>query len=163
MEVLRKGEPLRHKGIRPCRLGDLDAIMEIEEASFHHPYSYSTFWSFLRHKSEGFVVAEENNGELVGYCIFSKHGSRGAIISIAVKRSQRRKGWGSSLLRYSISKLSKEVSSIELQVAVGNGGSIAFYESFGFQPVGHITGYYHDGEDALLMELDTTTISPRHF
>ena len=41
-----------------------------------------------------------------------------------------------------------------LEVRVSNAAAIALYEQLGFLQVGRRKGYYQDGEDAILMNMD---------
>jgi len=136
--------------VRRCTHKDLGRVVEIEEASFSHPYNWGVFTYLLQHQPEGFLVSEES-GEVAGYIIFKAHRGRGLIISLAVLPKFRRRGHAKALLEHAFRELSRRVCVIELQVRVSNRDAVEFYVSQGFKTVSKIHRYYPDGEDALVM------------
>ena len=69
---------------------------------------------------------------------------------MAVRSALRRKGIGASLLQEAIAHCAGKP--LLLEVRVSNVGAQEFYLALGFNFIGRAKGYYHDGEDALLME-----------
>ncbi|MBI2126273.1 MAG: ribosomal protein S18-alanine N-acetyltransferase [Thaumarchaeota archaeon] len=138
--------------IRQFDAKDLADILQIEKISFSHPYNKSTFLHLLSAYNTGFLVAE-HDGKVIGYIIYSADHS-GAIVSIAVNSTERRKGIGSKLLREAISELISRVKTIELQVSANNIDASVFYSKHGFKPSGIMKNYYPDGSDAILMKLN---------
>ena len=142
--------------IRQFDAKDLEDILQIEKSSFSHPYNKSTFLHLLPAYNTGFLVAERD-GKVIGYIIYSADHS-GAIVSIAVNSTERRKGIGSKLLREAIRELISRVKTIELQVSANNINASIFYSKHGFKPSGIMKNYYPDGSDAILMKLDASEI-----
>jgi ribosomal-protein-alanine N-acetyltransferase len=69
---------------------------------------------------------------------------------MAVRPHKRRVGIGTRLVQKVIGDCSG--SSLRLEVRVSNVGAQRFYLNLGFRIKAKIDGYYHDGEDAFLME-----------
>ncbi|KAA0003462.1 MAG: ribosomal-protein-alanine N-acetyltransferase [Thermoplasmata archaeon] len=131
--------------IRRCEEKDLRAVMEIEKLSFPHPYP---LFVFKRYLNTYFFVSEEN-GEVIGYIIGIKMGSKGIIISIAVHPSFRRRGHGKDLIKHVEKEMGTSI--LEIQVRRSNVGAQKFYLSLGFEKKEIIPNYYHNGEDAFVM------------
>ena len=140
--------------VRPANKNDVPLICTIEDGSFSDPYPRSLIERLQREYSRGFLVVENNSGELVGYCVASENGAFAHLISIGVLDQYRRRGVGTILLRALLERLNEQlVDEIWLEVNVGNDGAIKFYERFGFLRVMIIENYYSDGSHALRMRL----------
>lgn len=140
--------------IRRCKPDDIDRIMEIEEASFEHPYTELVFYRYFG--SELFLVAEEEN--IIGYIIGDEKEGDGWIISIAVTLSERRRGVGEILMEEVIDKFSRGgLENVSLTVREDNKIAKRFYENMGFETSGLIEEYYRNGDDAILMEKEIDT------
>jgi [ribosomal protein S18]-alanine N-acetyltransferase len=156
--------------IRNCRLSDLEAVLEIEAASFDDPYPMELFEAFLQKYPQGFRIAMKEN-KIVGYCIIALSSmKKGAAVltSLAVRPEFKRLGIASELLadgiliaREMISqeksgkmKLKKEDDGkLLLQVAVENIAAQALYAKFGFASRSTLKDYYGKNKDAIQMEL----------
>jgi [ribosomal protein S18]-alanine N-acetyltransferase len=145
--------------IRDCSLADLEAVVEIEAASFDDPYPLELFEAFLQKFPEGFRVAELEK-KVAGYCIIGPSQTRKHVIvlmSLAVHPAFKRRGIASDLLRDGIS-IARAISSnnksrMVLQVAVENTSAQALYSKFGFVRKTTLKNYYGRGRDAIEMEL----------
>ena len=136
--------------IRDARLEDMDEIVKIEEESFDDPYSKELFIRLLL-SGTIFLVAENN--EVKGYIIGEAIGTRGHVISIAVKRKFRRQGVGRQLMeKLEEILLRVGVKKVRLEVAIENKTAVNFYRKLGYRAVGVLKDYYGWGKDALLME-----------
>jgi [ribosomal protein S18]-alanine N-acetyltransferase len=132
--------------LRRLVLDDLDAIEQIERASYPTPWSRSMF---------AFGAVDEK-GTLVGYLVLSRYVDAWHVMNVAVAPERRRQGIASALLRRLLD-LTKEDADrgYTLEVRVSNVSAISLYESFGFKPKGVRRGYYTDNrEDALIMWRD---------
>ncbi len=131
--------------IRPLSLSDIDDITKIELESFPKtPYSKTTFIYYKTICPDTFLVWE-NEREIIAYIIFDK---RGHIISMAVKKENRRNKIGTKLVE-KVFKKSKEKARVE--VREGNIVAQKFYKKLGFSEVSKILDYYGN-EDALVMK-----------
>lgn len=131
---------------------DLKRVYEIESMSFDQSYGIQIFQQ-LYEMGIGFLVAEEN-GYVVGYVMFwLKYENQGHIISLAVDKNYRRKGYGTQLLAKAIGILFLITDTIYLEVRATNTGAIEFYKQFQFKQDRVVPNYYESGEDAVVLYL----------
>lgn len=131
---------------------DLKRVYEIESMSFDQSYGIQIFQQ-LYEMGIGFLVAEVND-YVVGYVMFwLKYENQGHIISIAVDKNYRRKGYGTQLLAKSIGILFLITDTIYLEVRASNTGAIDFYKQFHFKQDRIVPNYYESGEDAVILYL----------
>ncbi len=146
--------------IRDCMPADLNAVSEIENASFDEPYPLGLFVHLLKIFPQGFRVAILEN-IIVGYCVISPLKLRRVLVlsSLATHPDFRNRGVGSSLLGDAI-RIAKEVSPVNaikkliLQVAADNTSAQSLYTKFGFEFRGTIRNYYGRGRNGVQMELE---------
>ena len=140
--------------IRQVREKDLTEILRIEETAFPNPYPLGYLRFLAKANPETFLVAENQNG-LLGYIIADvRYRNEGHIISIAVRKEERRRGVAKALIRAVGSVFERlEVGVIKLEVRVSNLSAINLYRSMGYRHIGMMPGYYRDGEDAIIMAL----------
>ena len=133
-------------------LEDLDQVMEIEQDLFHVPWTKEGFFTFLTRDDAMFLVVEEKE-KILGYCGLLMVLDEGDITNVAVRRDRQKEGIGAFLMQ-SLIRLAaeREVTTIHLEVRVGNETAIRLYERMGFTGDGIRKAYYSDPvEDALLM------------
>ncbi len=138
--------------VRKFRSADMDAILEVEHASFgSDAYDRNLFAEFARTCGDLFLVAERRS-QVCGYIVTCIRGDRAEVVSIAVAPDGRRRGAASAMLTATLRRLSRRpVDRCGLMVRLSNAPARAFYEKFGFRKVRTVRGYYEDGEDGLLM------------
>lgn len=138
--------------LREMLIDDLEQVMEIERELFHVPWTREGFFTFLTREDAMFLVVEEK-GQILGYCGLLMVLDEGDITNVAVRRDRQKEGIGNFLME-SLVRLAAErgVTTIHLEVRVGNDRAIRLYERNGFTRDGIRKGYYSDPtEDALLM------------
>jgi [ribosomal protein S18]-alanine N-acetyltransferase len=144
--------------LRPLAARDLEAIEEIERASYPTPWSRSMFAGELTKPSSLCLGAFDGNagGALVGYAIVSRYVDAWHVMNIAVAPAHRRRGIASTLLdRLFVLTAGDSRRGYTLEVRVSNEGAIQLYEQLGFHRRGIRRGYYTDNrEDALIMWRD---------
>jgi ribosomal-protein-alanine N-acetyltransferase len=151
--------------ILPMRLGDLDAVMEIERLSFRAPWSRQVFIEELdRDWAHVDVVSDRSTpgrsiggaGKVVGFCNYWLVRDEVHILNIATHPDERRKGHAARLLAHVVEFARRHACRyITLEVRRSNHGAIKLYRSFGFRPVGIRPNYYvEDNEDAIVMLLE---------
>ena len=142
--------------IRALEARDLDAVEEIERASYPTPWSRAMFAAELEKPSSLSIGAYQDAGELVGYAIVSRYVDAWHVMNIAVVPEFRRRGIARSLLERLFELTSGEGRrGYTLEVRVANEVAIRLYEQAGFKPRGIRRGYYTDNrEDALIMWRD---------
>jgi [ribosomal protein S18]-alanine N-acetyltransferase len=147
---------------RRLELRDLNAIEEIERASYRTPWSRSMFAGELAKPSSISLGAfDAETGRLVGYLIISRYVDAWHVMNVAVDPSQRRQRIASMLLERLFEVTAGDGRrGYTLEVRVSNDVAIRLYERAGFKPRGIRRGYYTDNrEDALIMWRDP---EPRH-
>jgi ribosomal protein S18 acetylase RimI-like enzyme len=130
--------------LRAFKIADINQILEIEEQAFPKtPYSEEILLSYASRPFYRFVVLEEKK-HLLGYIIYSKGGH---LISTAVRRGVRRKGFGRMLFIHALKDTEK---GLWLEVRSRNDSAIRFYKGMGMETIGKTPGYYGD-DDALIL------------
>jgi ribosomal-protein-alanine N-acetyltransferase len=136
-------------------LEDIDAVHEIECASFHTTWSKESF----RHEIEGnqcarYVVARED-GRVVAYAGVWFILDEGHITNIAVHPDRRGIGYGEKVTRAMIQLAADSgMNWMTLEVRRSNIPAINLYHKLGFIDVGYRKRYYENTEDALIMALE---------
>jgi len=140
---------------RPMNPADLDAVMNIERASFSYPWSPGFFLQELRIPCARSLIALMG-GKTVAYVIYWLLPDEMDIHNLAVHPANRRQGIGKSLLQEVIDEARRNRSSrVTLEVRRSNEAAQRLYYSLGFVERGVRKGYYSDdGEDALAMVLE---------
>jgi [ribosomal protein S18]-alanine N-acetyltransferase len=135
--------------IRKAKSEDIPTVMEIETASFTHPWEKSLFIDTLSADGKYFFVYEADN-KPVAYIILETVLDEGHITDLAVEANYRNKGIGKQLIEKVLS-LSKElkIHSIFLEVRESNEAAKKLYQKLGFKLLGTRKGYYTKNEDAL--------------
>jgi len=132
----------------------LEAILEIENASFPSPWSRNAFiQEFGNPVSHLWALMEDD--VLAGYICFWMFDSEIQLINVAVQPEKRGKGFGEHLLKKMIEAgIAKGMHYVWLEVRTSNLPARSFYQKLGFAVVGRRTGYYRDTkEDAMVMSL----------
>jgi [ribosomal protein S18]-alanine N-acetyltransferase len=139
--------------LRRLETRDLDAVDEIERASYPTPWSRSMFAAELQKPSSLALGACGESDELVGYAIVSRYVDAWHVMNVAVAPACRRRGIATALLeRLFEITASDPRRGYTLEVRVSNVDAIRLYERLGFEPRGIRRGYYTDNrEDALIM------------
>lgn len=143
--------------IRQAERADLLAVVRIESASFPQPWPANAFEQFLGRP--GFLVAVDADGAIVGFAIADDartYGGRlGHLKDIAVHPKRRGEGIATALLERVLAVLrARGCDSVKLEVRESNDAAIGLYRRFGFERLRRVSGYYENGEDAIVMIRD---------
>jgi ribosomal-protein-alanine N-acetyltransferase len=136
---------------------NIDAVLEIEAASFKRPWSRPSFMAELASKdSRGFVLKLENackTDQIIAYLCFRFIVDDIHILKIAVAAAHRKKGYGLYLLHHCLRMAKKQnVKTAFLEVRQLNAAAIRLYQKAGFYIEAQHLNYYSDTqEDAVLM------------
>ena len=131
----------------------LAALEALENVCFSLPWTREQLESQLPDERHVFLVAEGDDGQLLGYVGMMFVLDEGYISNVAVTPSARQRGIGHLL----ISELEKRadglaLSFMTLEVRASNAPAIHLYSRHGFLPVGRRKNYYErPTEDAILM------------
>ncbi|MCL5998427.1 MAG: GNAT family N-acetyltransferase [Chloroflexi bacterium] len=139
-------------------LFDLPAVWRLERVCFpKDAYDVFTLLSLALTPNVMRLKAVADN-QLVGYLAGEvRRGERvGWIVTIGVAPRYRGHGIGRALLASAERALRRRVSLMRLTVRRSNTHAIALYDRCGYLWVSTIRGYYHDGEDGLIMEKNLT-------
>jgi ribosomal-protein-alanine N-acetyltransferase len=141
--------------IRPAAPADFETLLEIDQASFAGGVAYdaSELAYFMNRNGAETLVLEEDD-EIAAFLILEVCSNRrsGTIVTLDVRESFRRRGYGSQLLsRAEDIFLNCGLEECDLQVDVTNRGAISFYRKNGFRTAGTLRRYYANGNDAYVM------------
>ena len=130
----------------------VDAVIEIENECFSHPWSRQSIESELNNKNSVFYTALEGD-KVAGYIGMSTVLDEGYIFNVAVSSEYRKKGIGSALISELVTYGKKNnFCFLTLEVRESNANAISLYSKFGFIKVGERKNYYSDPvENAVLM------------
>ncbi|GFO61431.1 ribosomal-protein-alanine acetyltransferase [Geomonas silvestris] len=132
---------------------DLDAVLEIESASFARPWTRDHFRDEIQSPFGIPLVALIPEGHLAGYLCLKVILDEAEILDVAVDPAQRGRGIGRLLVWHAFELCrERQVLRLGLEVRTGNREAITLYGSVGFHEVGCRKAYYENGDDAILME-----------
>jgi len=139
------------------RMGDIEAVHEIERLSFTTPWpSYAFEQELTGNRLARYIVARAATAEgerIVGFAGIWLMVDEAHITTFGVHPDWRRRGVGRRLLlRMADLALELGAARMTLEVRVGNEAAQALYRAFGFRVAGRRPRYYtDDGEDAYVM------------
>ncbi|OGU15963.1 MAG: ribosomal-protein-alanine N-acetyltransferase [Geobacteraceae bacterium GWC2_53_11] len=138
--------------IRPMAPADLDAILNIEQASFSVPWQREHFEHEMA-APHSFPFVAESSGSIVGYVCLMSLFEEAQILDIAVAPQQRGKGIAQLLMDHAVAVArEKKAEVLALEVRSTNSSAITLYERCGFVRTGVREKYYEGRDDAVLME-----------
>lgn len=177
--------------VRPMRPDDISRVVKIDRLSFPRPWPPSAYLYELNYREHSYYYVLVNDqledlqtdestlarlwsdllgpprkGRVIGYVglRLRDRGRDGHISTIAIHPDWRGRGLGELLLLSVLEKaIELEVDVVSLEVRETNDVAQRLYEKYHFQFVGVNAGYYHDGEDALLMEVRVDREGYREF
>ena len=132
---------------------DLDAVLDIESASFSRPWTRRHFLDEIVSSFGVPQVAFAPDGSVAGYLCLKIVLDEGEILDVAVSDALRGRGIGRTLVQSALSICRERgVVLVSLEVRSSNESAISLYHRLGFRETGRRKGYYENGEDALLMD-----------
>jgi ribosomal-protein-alanine N-acetyltransferase len=137
--------------IAPMQRSDLARVHQLECISQEEPWSLQHFADELDNPVAS-VDLYWHHDEVVGFLCSWLIAGELQIQNLATLPAMRRRGIAARLLEHVIARSSAlALTSVWLEVRVGNKPAITLYERFGFSACGNRSAYYPDGEDALIM------------
>lgn len=138
--------------IVPMDRSHIPQVAALEKECFSSPWSEAMLEDALFDPQASFIVAVDEEGNILGYAGLHVILNEGYIDNVAVERDARRHGVASALLdvfcRFGAAKL----AFLTLEVRASNAPAIALYEKYGFQRAGLRPKYYDKPrEDAVIM------------
>lgn len=137
---------------RPMLFEDVPRIMEIETASYDHPWTSGIFRDCIRVGYNCWVY--EINHEIQAYGLISIAANEAHVLNICVAREYRGQGIGRKVLNKLLQTAeSKQVDSVFLEVRESNFAAIQLYDQEGFNRLGVRKAYYpaEDGRENALV------------
>lgn len=138
--------------IVPMDRSHLESIAALERQCFSAPWSVSMLEEELFNPQASFLVAEGEDGQVLGYAGLQVVLDEGYIANIAVAPQWRRQGLAGELLEVYCRFAQAHLAFLTLEVRASNEAAIALYVKHGFVQAGFRKNYYQDPkEDALIM------------
>lgn len=144
-------------GIRVAGIEDVDALVALEQASFHGDRISRRQFRYLltRGHARTLVVPDPLSQGLLGYVmvLFSRGTSLARLYSIAVSGAARGLGLGRQLVRAAEEEaFASGCADLRLEVRRDNTASLALFHGLGYREFGTIDDYYEDHMGALRLQ-----------
>ena len=140
----------------PMQQADLDAVLQIEQNAYTHPWTRAIFLDTLQSGYEAQLMKREES--LLGYFVAMRGVEEVHLLNVTVAPQYQGQGLAVILMQAMHSwarGLSAQWSWLEVRVS--NGRAIHLYERLGYSQVGQRKNYYPAGhgqrEDAIVMSL----------
>jgi ribosomal-protein-alanine N-acetyltransferase len=146
--------------MRAMTQADVDAVLAIEQAVQHYPWTRGNFADAL---DNGYIcrVDETGSGEIRGYAILMPVVDEAELLTIGVAAAQQRKGLGRAMLAAMLNEArEKNMRRVFLEVRSSHDAAIALYRSAGFSQIGVRRDYYKSANgsaDAITMACELTS------
>lgn len=138
--------------IREMQEHDLNQVLAIEEECFQHPWTKDQFLYELQGNEFAYLYVLEDDEIIKGFIDFWITFDQVQLAQIAIRKDEQGKGLSKQLIDTMLQfSLEKEAEHISLEVRPSNVSALALYKGYGFIEMNHRKGYYHDGEDAVVM------------
>ncbi|MGD9761032.1 MAG: ribosomal protein S18-alanine N-acetyltransferase [Candidatus Izemoplasmatales bacterium] len=129
---------------------DINLIVKYENEYFHNFTTISKVDEDLNNPLIHYYILVKD--VVLGYISLWIDEDKAQINSLVILLEQRKKGYGSKLLEFTINKLNEiGVKDLTLEVRPSNTVALKLYEKEGFKQVAVRKNYYNNGEDAFLM------------
>ena len=138
--------------IVPMDRSHVPQIAALERECFSTPWTETMLNDALFDPQASFIVAEDEEGNILGYAGLHVIVDEGYIDNIAVEPDARRHGVASALLDVYCRFGAVNLAFLTLEVRDSNLAARSLYRKFGFRDVGRRRNYYDKPtEDAILM------------
>ncbi|MGN0969539.1 MAG: ribosomal protein S18-alanine N-acetyltransferase [Evtepia sp.] len=136
----------------PMDRSHLAGVAELERMCFSAPWNEAMLEEELYNDTASFIVAEGEDGQVLGYAGLHVILDEGYIDNVAVRPTCRRQGIADCLLDVFCRFGQANLAFLTLEVRPSNTAAVALYEKHGFQEAGRRKDYYENPkEDALLL------------
>ena len=132
-----------------ARREDLEGVAELAAVTLREAWSETGFAEMLSMPGAVCLVARAPDCTLAGFVFGQRVLDELHVLSLAVAPAWRRRGVASALLEAALGEPPSR--SVLLEVRPSNRIARNFYRALGFDEVGRRSGYYPNGEDALLL------------
>ena len=139
----------------PMTAEHVPQVAALERTCFSHPWTEDMLRQELWNDAAVIVVAEGEDGTVLGYAGLQAVLDEGYINNVAVDPRFRRQGVADELIAAFVRFGKAKLAFLTLEVRASNAPAIAHYAKHGFQTAGRRRDYYDDpNEDAILMTLE---------
>ena len=136
----------------PMDRSHIGQIAALERECFSAPWSEAMLTEVLFDSQASFIVAESEDGGVLGYAGLQVVLDEGYIDNIAVEPNARRHGVADELLDVFCRFGEANLAFLTLEVRASNEPAIALYRKHGFEEAGRRKNYYtKPTEDAVIM------------
>jgi ribosomal-protein-alanine N-acetyltransferase len=139
--------------LRPMRVDDLDAVLDIEVRAYPFPWTRGIFQDCLRAGYPAWVL--ECEGRTIGYGMLTIAAAEAHVLNVCAAPEVQGQGHGRRLLRTLLRiARSRGAQRVFLEVRPSNPVAIALYDAEGFNEIGRRPRYYpakNGREDAIVM------------
>lgn len=139
---------------RTMLLGDLPAVVRIEQSVQSHPWTEKLFRDGL--EAGYYATVLERDQQVIGFCLLQKVLDEANLLLMAIDPKWQKQGLGTRLLDQSIERLGSQTNMVFLEVRQSNQAAIALYEKTGFSQIDLRKNYYPTAtgkEHAVIMAL----------
>lgn len=137
----------------PMDKSHLSQVAELDKELFSRPWSADSWESELYNTTVSLVVAETEEGKVLGYGVLGVILDEGCLEKLAVRPDCQRRGIAQAILGSFLRYGEANLAYIGLEVRADNSPALALYEKNGFVAVGRRKNYYAEvHQDAILME-----------
>lgn len=138
--------------IVPMDQNHIESLVELERLSFSHPWTETQLRDSLYMDNASFLVAEGEEGKVLGYAGLTVVLDEGYINNIAVFPKYHKQGVGGQILDVYCRFAMANLAFLTLEVRQSNEAALALYQKFGFVEEGLRKDYYDSPtEDALIL------------
>ena len=138
--------------IVPMDRSHIEQIAALERECFSTPWSEAMLTEVLFDAQASFIVAESEDGGVLGYAGLHVVLDEGYIDNVAVEPAARRHGVADELLDVFCRFGEANLAFLTLEVRASNAPAIALYRKHGFEEAGRRKNYYtKPTEDAVIM------------
>jgi len=139
--------------IVPMNADHLDELERLERICFSRPWSKRMLGEELENQCAAFLVAEDEEGRVLGYAGLLVMLDEGYITNVAVFPEYRRMGIAAKIIEVYLNfAAANDLAFLTLEVRPSNEAALALYRRYGFEEVGRRKNYYElPKEDALIL------------
>ena len=138
--------------LTPMTMEHVPLVAALERACFSRPWSEESLQAELWNDSAVVIVAEGEDGSVLGYAGLQTVLDEGYINNVAVDEKFRRQGIADELIKAFVRFGEANLAFLTLEVRASNAPAIALYAKHGFTEAGRRKNYYEaPKEDAVLM------------